>query len=167
MKKILIISIVIITLGLSIGFLQFSTKAEKQNECPKIEIPEPVCNVECPEQPAPICNLKCPECPEEPLFVKEAMIVAHAHDYERWKYNCYDFSKELFKRLKADGYEVYFCTGVALWCVREGKAENECYHHWVKLGEGIYIEATTGEFIPPKDYDKNYKEIRCSRYVDE
>ena len=121
--------------------------------CPNLECnyKEPDCISECPN---------CPECPELPLFMREAKNVADAHYYEKDRYVCQDFAEELFKRLKADGYEVRYCIGIAKWCLKN-KREKDCWHAWVKLGNNLVIEATNGELIEPKDYKLDYDERRC------
>lgn len=125
--------------------------------CP--EIPQPNISLACP---VPICNMECPEChePEMPLFVKESKNVAEANYYEKNRYVCQHFAKELFRRLEADGYEPQYCIGIAEWCVNEGNPESACWHAWVKFGGNILIEATTGEFVLPKD-QLMYDERRC------
>lgn len=111
----------------------------------------------------------CPDCihvdqplPELPLFMQEAKNVAGAHYYETGKYVCQGYAKELTRRLVADGYDAQYCIGTARWCERNQEFDNQnCRHAWVKLGENVYIEATTGRFIEPKDYALDYREERC------
>jgi len=131
-------------------------------------------NLSCPQ---PNISLSCPACNMTgtnvicnnqnsdvtyPLFMEEAKNVAGAHHYEKGRFVCQDFARELVRRLRSDGYEAYYCIGIAKWCVagNEGNERN-CWHAWVKLGEGLYIEATTGDFIEPKDYRRDYDERRC------
>jgi len=117
-------------------------------------------NLSCPSCPEQICNplLECPEC-YQPLFLREAENVADAHYYEKDKYVCRHYAKELEKRLEADGYEAYYCIGIANWCLEQGKPERECWHAWNKVC--MYIEAISGKVIEPKDYERLYDERIC------
>ena len=124
-----------------------------------LSCPQPNITLTCPSPGAP------PE-PETPLFMTEARIVAGAHYYDRERYVCQDFAEELVRRLQADGYEAYLCLGLAKWCDQDKYDPYNCWHAWVKLGGNIIIEATTGQFILPKDYERDYDERQCSSDVE-
>jgi len=148
--------------------------------CPNCELkcaPLPDCkpNLTCPPQPDCICHQE--SCPDLPLFMKEAQNVADAHYWEPEKYMCGDFSIELFKRLKSDGYDdVYICYGKLLKFYDENGTLSECNektsiwkcrHAWVKIGKGtsIIFESVNGYVVPPKIYEERYEEIWCYNYL--
>jgi hypothetical protein len=94
--------------------------------------------------------------------MQEAKNVAGAHYYEKDRYVCQDYARELVRRLQADGYSAQYCIGKAKWCDPDVDVRYKCWHAWVKLGDNMYIEATTGTFIEPKDYGGSYEERSCS-----
>lgn len=112
-------------------------------------------NLSCPEPVCypPDCDEVCPDClcieQTVPLFVKEARAVSESHSWNEDGYMCCSFSTELWKRLTADGYKAEICYGEYT-----PLGERHC---WVELG-GIIIEATTGEFVLPKDNVRYLKE---------
>ncbi len=119
----------------------------------------------CPSIPEPICNTQCPIQKELPLFMKEAANVAEAHRWQSMQYMCGEFSIELMKRLKADGYrDVRICEGILLNCDRSTN-EFRCRHYWIKIGESIIIESITGEIISPDRYEREYDEDKCHNSV--
>lgn len=138
-------------------------------ECPDCEP-----RLSCPEQGQPTINLSCKpsnvycqSCPELPLYMREMENVAEAHDWERNRYLCGDFSVELFGRLVADGYEdAYLCYGIYKDCDKDTDPW-KCGHAWVKIGRGtsIILEAVWGTVIPPKDYGRLYEELECWNHV--
>ena len=88
-------------------------------------------------------------CKEYSLF-KQAVIKVGSRTYDREKYNCVNFSKDLVKELEEVG-------------IKGSIAVSETRNHaWVL----VWIEATTGEFTSPKENldileirDKNMKPI--------
>ena len=119
-------------------------------------------NLSCPEAVCPTitCDYECPDClckaEKVPIFVQEARTVAQANDWKEDRYMCCDFSIELWRRLTNDGYEAEICYGEYTPTGEE--------HCWVKLEGGILIEATTGEFVLPKD-ENRYMENQCDNEV--
>ena len=142
-------------LGFSLGYYTGLSTIEIP-ECPSLSCPG------CPECPDCVCPV-CPKCPELPLFLQEAQAVANAHDYDLEKYNCRHFTEELIKRLRADGYKAKYCIGIYKPCTENNPVE-QCYHAWVKV-TNVYIEATTGQVIEPKDYKRWYDEKYCVDHV--
>jgi len=145
MRIVIPVSLLCFLLGYLVGIYSVEIP-----ECPSLSCPG------CPECPDCVCPA-CPECPELPLLLQEAQTVAKAHDYDIDRYNCRHFTEELIKRLRADGYKAKYCIGVYKPCT-ESKPEEYCYHAWVKTT--VYIEATTGEVIEPKDY-KRLRKVSC------
>jgi len=70
-------------------------------------------------------------------------------------FKCGEFSKELVRRLKENGYEAEYIKGEL--CV-----EKPCgCHAWVKLS--IYVESTSGEILTPDYYKENYIPNNCKK----
>ena len=87
-----------------------------------------------------------------------AQDVANSHEYELHIYDCTDFSRELIKRLKIEGYKAQ-CTSGNYWL------SNYTNHTWVSVwidNERFEIESTNGNFISKEDY-KNY-EVNWENY---
>lgn len=125
---------------------------------PEITVENVTVNLTCPEHVCEeqVCINYCPKERLPAIFV-HAQMVAEANDYQKGLYDCTQYSKELFRRLDNDGYEPQFCYG-------KYKGYN---HDWVKLGRMTVIEATTGTFIPPKEYERDYREKGCYGFVPE
>ncbi len=102
-----------------------------------------------------------------PIFVTEAGLVAQARDYKLGLYDCTQYAHELFRRYENDGYQPEHCHGIAMWCIDEATdtTEDDCWHEWVKLGPAFAVEPTTGEFIRPEDYWRDYAERDCRSYI--
>lgn len=78
-----------------------------------------------------------------------------SHEYKLHVYDCTQFSKNLVKELKANGYKAQ-CTA--------GHTPNWDYpdHTWVSvwIGEQRFeIEATSGYFISEEDYKNDYVKV--------
>lgn len=80
------------------------------------------------------------------------------------RYACDNFSKDLIKELGERGYDAEYCTGDALWCMPWEKESKSCGHAWVKAE--IYIEATSGKILNPRDYRTKYIETKCIKLGD-
>lgn len=119
---------------------------------------KPVVNVpECPEGPA--CNCYQTAC-SQPQIISIAQDLANEKNYST-EYNCEQFSQELQRRYNNLGYETYYCTGIAKWCMKGEKNSYDCRHAWVKVCS--YVEATNGRFIGPEEFEKNYSLSKCER----
>lgn len=72
--------------------------------------------------------------------------VAIEHPYIYGVYDCEEFSHELVRRLEAKGYDADYVIGDVTFGGR---------HAWVKVT--IYIEATRGYIISPRDFKADYR----------
>ena len=159
----LMLGLILLTIGALAYFNIHSVTADIPPSETVLSSPQPNISLSCPAAPACILNER--PMPEMPLFIEEAKNVAGAHYFESGRYVCQDYAKELVGRLQADGYSAQYCIGIANWCKDPENPGKNCWHAWVKLGDGIYIEATTGQFIEPKDYGRDYDERSCTSAV--
>ncbi len=77
--------------------------------------------------------------------------VANSYEYELHKFDCTDFSKELVRRLKKQGFNAYCVYGTYT-------PSNYTPHTWVEVDVGniIQIESTQGYIIPQEDFEEHY-----------
>jgi hypothetical protein len=117
-------------------------------------------NITIPEQKCPncICMQQQTEC-DIPQVVKVARDLANEKNYSS-EYNCDAFSQELVRRYNNYGYDAYYCTGIAKWCMVNEKNSYDCQHAFVRL-DSQYIEAMNGEFLSPEEFEKNYVLGKC------
>lgn len=81
-----------------------------------------------------------------------AQEVANSHEYKLHVFDCTDFSKELVKRLRKEGYKAQCTSGT-------NSAFDYIKHTWVSIwieNERFEIESTGGYFIDDETY-KTYK----------
>ena len=100
-------------------------------------------------------------CEEQvPSFQSIAKQIASEHEWIADEYDCSQFSYDLTIALRQAGYDAHTQTGY--WHYIDGETCSEfdkehwnCKHEWVMVR--VFIEATTGEIIEPKTYEREYK----------
>ena len=89
--------------------------------------------------------------------------VASAQDYVLNEYDCTEKAELLVILLKEQGFKRVKTKDVFVDCeawdysdsyTYEDCKSNNGWHEIVELGAGVYIEATSGKFIMPEDYEK-------------
>ena len=101
----------------------------------------------------------------KPEFLWIAEDIANANGWIANEYDCTEFSKDLVKELKNNGYKArvvngynYYINGTT--CDGEDLEIFNCRHDWVCLGEeydyGVCIEAVRGTIIPHSLYGNEY-----------
>jgi hypothetical protein len=102
-----------------------------------------------------LCNLV-----EEPLFIRLSKQLATSHKYDIDNYNCENFSIDLVKLLKENGYDAYTITGhvncTAGYFNKTVCEDSGGLHEWVEVK--IPIEATAGQIIEPDVYRNVYNQ---------
>ena len=142
-------------MGMLTGFPQ---DAPVFKVCPEPQCPQPDCpempelpELNCPEPrcPEPQCpKAKCPECDQGTI---KSIIepVAENHEYEYDLYDCTQFAEEAASRLRDQGWDAEKQV-IPLNCDYFNCSRTNL-HAIVHLKD-VYIEATTGNIIKPRDY---------------
>lgn len=91
------------------------------------------------------CECYC-DSPTRPSFLTIAEEVATDHNYKKDVYDCTQFSDDLVRQLKAEGWEARKNIGFF----------NGKLHEWVIID--INIEATSGRVIEPRVFEKYYRD---------
>jgi len=92
-------------------------------------------------------------CPDD-KFTSLIQNVAYETEYQPNIYDCTEFSQELVNRLKSRGWKAKTKL-VTVECDSDywdKDCEQFRYNHMIVQVDKLYIEATTGEIIPPEDY---------------
>jgi len=93
---------------------------------------------------------------EEQKDLPDYLVIAHdvylEHESNEDYYNCWDYSNDLVKRLRAVGYIAWIQRGFSCDKYCEAQDLSNCCdsHAWIKLIDGnqlIELEATTGRII--------------------
>lgn len=101
-------------------------------------------------------NLINPEMKDYILYeIKQiAFNISSSHEYIRYKYDCKDFSRDLWNELEKNGIK-----STCVW----GLYNKTNSHVWVEVnidGEIYPIEATSGFLIENETYSKNYRILK-------
>lgn len=150
---------VIMGIGLVIGII-FSPhnlgNPNRLNHQINLSCPVPQINLSCPD---------CPYCPEEKVIIRDNInlfetILNNLLEEKSYRpniYDCSEYSEELARRLEDEGWAVqHIYTTVD--CDSGIMDRDICIsfngrHEMIKISN-VYIEATNGEIISPRDYQK-------------
>ncbi|MFC1591254.1 hypothetical protein ACFL43_01890 [Thermodesulfobacteriota bacterium] len=91
-------------------------------------------------------------------FQRLADKVAGSHEYKLHEYDCTEFSEDLVRNLKAEGWKKSSVIMIKVDCESGVINKEQCYatkgkHDIVEINQPLYIEATSGNIIQPKDYE--------------
>jgi len=141
---------VVLSFQLGYAFHGVSFKCQKCPDCVQKECPSCVLDYECPSC---ICNQE--ECNKpNSITISENLVSEMGYKED---YNCDEFSWELLRRYNNAGYTAYYCEG---YIKDEYCTGDNCRHAFVEL-DNQYVEATTGKFISPQDFNEKYIKSFC------
>ena len=137
---------------------QYKKDMEEMIAIPEIIIME---NQTCPEIKCP--EIICDPCQSVPSFMSIAELNSN-HEYILDEYDCTQFSDELVKDLKKEGWKAekiigYYYDDGENDC-GDSKETHDCMHEWTILE--IPIESVYGYVIEPDVYDTYYSLKRRS-----
>ena len=135
MNKIILLMVGLLVLGFLVGIITA----------------EPEINLTCPKLEPIIIKEDC----EVSLFKQMANNLDNEKEYKANKYDCTEYSKELSRRYEDEGWDsevirtVVDCDNGLL--DKDLCNQFEGRHDMVKI-DTIYVEATSGRIVSPKDY---------------
>jgi len=154
----IVILALLLALFLSWNFVIFASAPPKP---PVLRI-----NLSCLPDNISVMGPECKKCPDltcnypsldAPLLVKDVWAIKEAHRIDKnpdKPYVCRHVTRDIFDRLKSDGYES------VLVCHNRGET-----HAWIKYGDMIIDGYYDNPFIDPKDWDGYNNGSKCHDYV--